>query len=256
MRSSAARSPAATACSRCSCHGACSGYSTGTAQAVLDHAEPGARLVFSCGWHISRDGEDRYSRLFKLKVALFSLAGRLEARQLRRPRRPGRGEPPHLRQRHALDGRARQRPRGGRERGAARCGAGHIGDPVLASNRTRRIDFALFMVDALDPRRAHPRGARHRRLPERRRRKRTAQGRRRRPPSTERRRHELSPAGRGPSSARGIGATVTGRGKQQRTGDQRVSGVAWIVVVVKSAAGGCRAPSTSDATRRTCVRTG
>ena len=32
------------------------GYSTGTAQAVLDLAAPGARLVFSCGWHISRDG--------------------------------------------------------------------------------------------------------------------------------------------------------------------------------------------------------
>jgi len=28
------------------------GYSTGTAQAVLDLASPGARLVFSCGWHI------------------------------------------------------------------------------------------------------------------------------------------------------------------------------------------------------------
>lgn len=26
----------------------------------------------------------------------------------------------------------------------------HVGDPVLASNRTRRIDFALFMVDAID----------------------------------------------------------------------------------------------------------
>jgi coenzyme F420-reducing hydrogenase delta subunit len=33
------------------------GYSTGTAQAVLDHAPPGARLVFSCGWHITRDGQ-------------------------------------------------------------------------------------------------------------------------------------------------------------------------------------------------------
>src|SRR5436190_415310 len=30
------------------------GYSTGTAQAVLDHAHPNARLVFSCGWHITR----------------------------------------------------------------------------------------------------------------------------------------------------------------------------------------------------------
>src|SRR5262249_50014667 len=25
----------------------------------------------------------------------------------------------------------------------------NVGDPILASNRTRRIDFALFMVDAL-----------------------------------------------------------------------------------------------------------
>ncbi len=29
-------------------------YATGTAQAVLDHARPGARLVFSCGWHCRR----------------------------------------------------------------------------------------------------------------------------------------------------------------------------------------------------------
>ena len=33
-------------------------YSSGTAQAVLDFAQPGARLVFSCGWHITRDGKD------------------------------------------------------------------------------------------------------------------------------------------------------------------------------------------------------
>ena len=38
---------------------------TGTAQAVLGHAPPGARLVFSCGWHISRDGQDVYSRKLK-----------------------------------------------------------------------------------------------------------------------------------------------------------------------------------------------
>src|SRR6188472_423692 len=41
------------------------GYSTETAQAVLDYAPPGARLVFSCGWHITRDGQDVYS--WKLK---------------------------------------------------------------------------------------------------------------------------------------------------------------------------------------------
>ena len=26
----------------------------------------------------------------------------------------------------------------------------HVGDPILESNKTRRIDFALFMVDALE----------------------------------------------------------------------------------------------------------
>ena len=36
-------------------------YATGTAQAVLDFARPGARLVFSCGWHITRDGQDVYT---------------------------------------------------------------------------------------------------------------------------------------------------------------------------------------------------
>ena len=25
----------------------------------------------------------------------------------------------------------------------------HVGDPILTSNRTRRVDFALFMVEAL-----------------------------------------------------------------------------------------------------------
>jgi uncharacterized protein YbjT (DUF2867 family) len=30
------------------------GHSTGTAQAVLNHAPPGTRLVCSCGWHITR----------------------------------------------------------------------------------------------------------------------------------------------------------------------------------------------------------
>jgi NAD(P)-dependent dehydrogenase (short-subunit alcohol dehydrogenase family) len=49
-------------------------YSTGTAQAVLDHAPPGARLVFSCGWHITLDGRDVYS--WKLK-ALVKVAGPL-----------------------------------------------------------------------------------------------------------------------------------------------------------------------------------
>src|SRR5512146_2806224 len=35
-------------------------YASGTAQAVLDLASQGARLIFSCGWHIPRDGKDVY----------------------------------------------------------------------------------------------------------------------------------------------------------------------------------------------------
>ncbi len=46
-------------------------YSTGTAQAVLDFAPAGARLVFSCGWHITRDGQDVYSRTFRWMVSVF-----------------------------------------------------------------------------------------------------------------------------------------------------------------------------------------
>src|SRR4051794_8643910 len=51
-------------------------YSSGTAQAVLDFAEPSARLIFSCGWHITRDGEEAYSRRFRAKVKFLELAMR------------------------------------------------------------------------------------------------------------------------------------------------------------------------------------
>ena len=53
------------------------GYSTGTAQAVLDLAPPGARLVFSCGWHITRDSQDVYSRRLKWKVSVLGGFGKL-----------------------------------------------------------------------------------------------------------------------------------------------------------------------------------
>ena len=40
-------------------------YSSGTAQAVLDYARPNARLIFSCGWHITHDGQDVYPPAMK-----------------------------------------------------------------------------------------------------------------------------------------------------------------------------------------------
>ncbi|MFC2030905.1 NAD(P)-dependent oxidoreductase [Chloroflexota bacterium] len=122
-------------------------YSSGTAQAVLDHASPGARLVFSCGWHITRDGQDVYSRQFKWTLRASSWIGRLfrivdiddQVEACRRVFASGtlwtvvRGS-------DLEEGESQGLPVWSR----------HVGDPILESNITRRVDFALFMVEALE----------------------------------------------------------------------------------------------------------
>jgi len=123
------------------------GYSTGTAQAVLDHARPGARLVFSCGWHITRDGRDVYS--WKLKT-LVRVAGPL-ARLLRFADLDDQVEA--CRRIFASDTRWTVVRGSDLEEGDSQgrpVWSRHVGDPILASNVTRRVDFALFMVDALE----------------------------------------------------------------------------------------------------------
>jgi hypothetical protein len=121
-------------------------YATGTAQAVLDFAPPGARLVFSCGWHITRDGEDVYSWKLRLFVALF---GRI-ARWLRFADLDDQVEA--CRRIFASDTQWTVVRGSDLEEGPSEglpVWSRHVGDPILASNRTRRIDFALFMVHAL-----------------------------------------------------------------------------------------------------------
>ena len=124
-----------------------SGYATGTAQAVLDQADPDARLVFSCGWHISRDGQDRYSWPFRVKVALLGFAGRIT-------RQVDLGDQVEATRRIFASNTSWTVVRGSDLQEGASEGlpvwSRHVGDPVLASNRTRRTDFALFMVDALE----------------------------------------------------------------------------------------------------------
>ena len=122
------------------------GYSTGTAQAVLDYAEQNARLIFSCGWHISRDGKDVYSRQFLL---LLSVVGWL-AKTLRFVDINDQVEAC----RRIFNSKRRWTVVRGSdlEEGESQglpVWSEHVGDPVLASNLTRRIDFALFMVEAL-----------------------------------------------------------------------------------------------------------
>jgi NAD(P)-dependent dehydrogenase (short-subunit alcohol dehydrogenase family) len=122
-------------------------YASGTAQAVLDYARPGARLVFSCGWHITRDGQDRYS--WKLK-ALVQIGGRL-ARLARFADLDDQVEA--CRRVFASDTRWTVVRGSDLEEGDSQglpVWSQHVGDPILESNMTRRVDFALFMVEALE----------------------------------------------------------------------------------------------------------
>ncbi|MGW3897923.1 NAD(P)-dependent oxidoreductase [Micromonospora profundi] len=122
------------------------GYSTGTARAVLDHADPGARLVFSCGWHVTRDGQDVYPWRLRAFVAAFGVLARL-ARFA-----DIRDQVQACRQIFASDTRWTVVRGSDLEEGDSQglpVWSRHVGDPVLKSNITRRVDFALFMVDAL-----------------------------------------------------------------------------------------------------------
>jgi hypothetical protein len=121
-------------------------YASGAAQAVLDYAPADARLIFSCGWHITKDGEDVYSWTFKTLLKTFGWLARLfrvvdlndqvEACRLI----------------FASDKRWTVVRGSDLEEGESQglpVWSKHVGDPILKSNLTRRVDFALFMVEAL-----------------------------------------------------------------------------------------------------------
>lgn len=122
-------------------------YSTGTAQAVLDYAPPGARLIFSCGWHITRDGHDVYSWKLKALVTIFGALARLVRfadldDQVEACRRVFASDTRWtvVRGSDLEEGESQGLPVWSR----------HVGDPILESNLTRRVDFALFMVNAVE----------------------------------------------------------------------------------------------------------
>ena len=122
-------------------------YSSGTAQAVLDYAPPGARLIFSCGWHITRDGKDVYSPVFR---AIVKVSGWL-ARLLRIVELDDQVEA--CRRVFASDTRWTVVRGSNLEEGESHglpVWSCHVGDPILSSNITRRVDVALFMVEALE----------------------------------------------------------------------------------------------------------
>jgi hypothetical protein len=122
-------------------------YSSGTAQAVLDFAPPGARLIFSCGWHITLDGQDVYPPSFKREEKLTRWLGKLTRivdidDQVEACRRIFTSDTRWtvVRGSDIEEGESQGLPVWSR----------HVGDPILESNMTRRVDFALFMVEALE----------------------------------------------------------------------------------------------------------
>jgi len=121
-------------------------YSSGTAQAVLDYAPTGARLIFSCGWHISMDGQDKYSSTFKTMEKVSGWLGRLLRvvdidDQVEACNRVFASDTlwTVVRGSDLEEGESQGLPVWSR----------HVGDPILESNITRRVDYALFMVEAL-----------------------------------------------------------------------------------------------------------
>jgi hypothetical protein len=122
-------------------------YSSGTAQAILDLTSQGARLIFSCGWHITRDGKDIYppslqreekiTRWLTRIIPFIDLDDQVEA----------------CRRIFASATRWTVVRGSDLEEGESQglpVWSRHVGDPILASNLTRRVDYALFMVEALE----------------------------------------------------------------------------------------------------------
>jgi hypothetical protein len=121
-------------------------YASGTAQAVLDYAKPEARLIFSCGWHITRDGKDMYPPSLKREEKIFHWLTRIVPfadldDQVEACRRIFASDTQWtvVRGSDLEEGESQGLPVWSR----------HVGDPILASNITRRVDYALFMVEAL-----------------------------------------------------------------------------------------------------------
>ncbi|MDE0724774.1 MAG: NAD(P)H-binding protein [Alphaproteobacteria bacterium] len=121
-------------------------YSSGTAGAVMEFAKKDARLIFSCGWHVTRDGKDVYSWQLKAVVKIIGgLVRLLRVVDLNDQVR-------------ACDNIFKSDTKWTVVRGSdleegesqgVPVWSQHVGDPILESNITRRTDFALFMVEAL-----------------------------------------------------------------------------------------------------------
>jgi hypothetical protein len=121
-------------------------YASGTAKAVMDFAPAKARLIFSCGWHITLDGKDVYGLKIRALVHLLGSVARffrvvdLNDQVVACDAIFNSGTQwTVVRGSDLEEGESQGLP----------VWSDHVGDAKLKSNLTRRTDFALFMVDAL-----------------------------------------------------------------------------------------------------------
>lgn len=123
------------------------GYATNTVEAVLKGAPETARLIFSSGWHISRDGLDKYPLSLHCFVRVFGAVARcLRIADIRDQERAARrifeSDRPWtlVRASDLEEGESEGMP----------VWAEHVGDVRIQHNRLRRMDFAKFMVAAIN----------------------------------------------------------------------------------------------------------
>ena len=122
-------------------------YSSGTAQAVLNHSKEDARLIFSCGWHITKDGKDVYAKSFTRLIGFVNWIGKF-FRVLEIEDQVKACDLIFASDKKWTVVRGSDLEEG--ESQGLPVWSEHVGDPILESNLTRRIDFALFMVTALE----------------------------------------------------------------------------------------------------------
>lgn len=122
---------------------------TRMAEVVLKYAPRSARLIFSCGWHVRLNAADRYPLTERLKtwffgrIAKVSRMADIDDQEAAAQLVYGSGKDwTIVRASDLEEGESEGLP----------IWSEHVGDAVLASNHTRRTDFALFMVSGLtDP---------------------------------------------------------------------------------------------------------
>ncbi|ROR72846.1 NAD(P)-dependent oxidoreductase [Bogoriella caseilytica] len=121
-------------------------YSSGTAKAVLEHAKPEARLVFSCGWHVPGHPDDVYPRAKLMAQSAMAKAMRA-IRVMDIDDQVAAAQAIYASSARWTVVRGSTLEEG--ESHGMPVWAEHVGHPRLASDRTRRIDYAAFMLEML-----------------------------------------------------------------------------------------------------------